>query len=75
MLKSKTYELIVLFEPAMCTIVRNEDCTQTLSNRCHMRYRLTNDRKRSRLIHDLLWDEARRVLTHTSSVIAVPDLL
>ena len=29
----------------------------------------------SLLIHELLWDSARPVLMHTSSVIAVPDLL
>ena len=75
MLESKTYELIVLLEPAMLTIVKNEDCTQTLSSRRRMRYRPANERKRSLLIHELLWDNARRVLMHTSSVIAVPDLL
>ena len=75
MLESKTYELIVLLEPAMLTIVKNEDCTQTLSSHCRMRYRPANERKRSLLIHELLWDNARRVLMHTSSVIAVPDLL
>ena len=73
MLESKTYELIVLLEPAMLTIVKNEDCTQTLSSHCRMRYRPANERKRSLLIH--LLDNARRVLMHTSSVIAVPDLL
>ena len=72
MLESKTYKLIVLFE---LTIVRNGDCTPTLSSRCHMRYRPAQDRKRAWLIHKLLWDNARRVLAHTSSVIAVPDLL
>ena len=75
MLKSKTYELIVLLEPAMLTIVKNEDCTQTLSSRCHMRYRPANKRKRSLLIHELLCDNARRVLMQMSSVIAEPDVL
>ena len=68
MLESKTYKLIVLFE---LTIVRNEDCTPTLSSRCHMRYR----HREAWLIHKVLWHNARQVLTHRSSAIAVPDLL
>ena len=53
----------------------NAHCTRTLSSPCYMRFIWHNGRRHSFLIYELLWDNTRRALMHTSLVVAAPEFV